>query len=154
MSDEVEFELVPIESLKEHERVDPAKVRDLIEHLRATGVSEEPIWVARGSHVILNGHHRYAALKALGARRVPAWVVDYDSDLVSLGRWKEGPAISKEEVVRRARARDLFPVKTTRHSFSAALPPRPTPLSELMDPRASSGRSHARPASGRTPSRG
>jgi L-serine kinase (ADP) len=155
MNEEIEFALLPVESLKAHERVDPSKVEKLVEEIRTTGISEEPIWVARGSGVILNGHHRFAALKQLGARRIPAWVVDYESDLVSLGRWSPGPPISKAEVVRRARAGDLFPVQTTRHSFAARLPAHPTPLDELLGNNGRGGPTHARRSpSPRTPSRG
>ncbi|HTW40404.1 MAG TPA: ParB N-terminal domain-containing protein [Thermoplasmata archaeon] len=155
MTDPVEFALVPIESLREHEHVDPKKVERLVKEIRSTGVSQEPIWVARGSGVILNGHHRYAALKRLGARRVPAWVVDYDSDVVSIGRWSPGPEVSKSEVVRRAHAGELFPVQTTRHRLAGELPPRPTPLAELLAPAGRSGRGQSRRGtSARAASRG
>jgi len=155
MTDAVEFALVPVGSLHEHERVDPRKVRALVAEIRRTGVSKEPIWVARGSGVILNGHHRFAALRELGARRIPAWVVDYDSDVVSLGRWTPGPPISKAEVLRHALEGDLFPPQTTRHRFAAALPPRPTPLASLVNGGKSGARPHARRAgSGRSPARG
>ena len=92
-----------------------------------------PIWVARGTDVILNGHHRTAALRALGALRVPAWVIDYESDLVRIDRWTPGPPISKAEVVRRAREGALFPPQTTRHTLARDLPWRSTPLAELLD---------------------
>jgi hypothetical protein len=141
MNDLPEFALLPIDSLHEHEHTDPKKVERLMEEIRSTGISEEPIWVARGSGVILNGHHRFAALKRLGARRVPAWVLDYDSDSVSIERWTPGPAVSKAEVVRRAGTGELYPIRTTRHRVGTELPPRPTPLADLLAadaPRASS----------------
>ncbi|MGA8543253.1 MAG: ParB N-terminal domain-containing protein [Thermoplasmata archaeon] len=132
--DGIAFALLPLDRLRAHERVDPEKVRHLVRELRRTGIFVHPIWVSRGTDVILNGHHRVAALRHLGALRVPAYVVDYDSDLVRLERWTPGPPISKAEVVRRARASELFPVQTTRHRFSAELPPRPTPIAELLEP--------------------
>jgi L-serine kinase (ADP) len=154
VSDDVEFALVPLDALRAHERVVPSKVRALQAELRRSGVFVDPVWVARGSLVILNGHHRVAALRGLGAVRIPAWVVEYDSDLVSLGRWTPGPPISKEEVVRHAREGALFPPRTTRHRFSVDLPHQPTPLSELLDPDGRSGSTvHGRPASTRRSSR-
>lgn len=129
-----EFALVPIGELKSHERVDEANVLDLEAFLRRTGVVADPIWVARGSSVILNGHHRVEALRRLGAERVPAWLLDYESDLVHLERWHPGPAITKAEVVDRAAAGRLFPPKTTRHRLLVDLPARPTPISELVAP--------------------
>ncbi|MCI4329182.1 MAG: hypothetical protein L3J86_06310, partial [Thermoplasmata archaeon] len=103
-------------------------------NVRVAGVVTDPLWVARGSSVILNGHHRYAALQALGATHAPAWVVDYDDPLIELSRWYDGPALSKEEVISRARARKPFPPKTTKHLVRLALPAHPTTLEELGVP--------------------
>lgn len=136
MSAAPEFALVPLARLRGHERIDPAKVDELAHELRTRGIFADPIWVTRDSDVILNGHHRVAALRRLGAIRVPAWIVTYDDPTVRLDRWTPGPPITKEEVVRRARSGDLFPPKTTRHRLTPELPARPTPVSELMPARA------------------
>jgi L-serine kinase (ADP) len=127
----VEFALLPIGKLKAHEKVDPAKVHLLAVELTRQGVFVEPVIVARGDHVILNGHHRVAALLELGAARVPVWLVDYTSDAIALDRWTPGPPISKEDVVRRASEGRLFPVRTTRHRWKIDPGRHPTPLSEL-----------------------
>jgi L-serine kinase (ADP) len=132
MTEEVTFELMPIEALLAHEQVLPDHVVELVDKLVESGVFVEPVWIARGSHVILNGHHRVAALRRLGAERIAAWVIDYDSDIVQLERWTPGPPLSKEEVVRRARTGELFPPQTTRHVLTAELPPRPTLLRDLL----------------------
>lgn len=129
----VVFALVPIAVLRAHERVVPAKVQALADELERSGVFVDPIWVARGTDVVLNGHHRIAALRRLGAARVPAWLIDYDGDLVRIDRWTPGRPISKAEVVRRARKGALFPPQTTRHRLAEELPHRPTPLSELLE---------------------
>ncbi len=134
------FELVPVRRLLAHERIDPAKVDELVAEFVSSGVFSDPIWVARGSLVILNGHHRVAAMQRLGGERIPAWVVDYDDPGITLDRWSPGPPIAKAEVVRRARAGELFPPKTTRHRFAVEPPAHPTPMRELL-PRA---RPHAR----------
>ena len=127
-----EFSLLPLSALKGHERIDESNLLDLIAHLRHSRVLSDPIWVARGSSVILNGHHRVEALRRLGAERVAAWVLDYESELVHLERWHPGPPIAKSEVVRRAEEGRPFPPKTTRHRLLFDLPARPTPLSELL----------------------
>ncbi|MFZ0891261.1 MAG: ParB N-terminal domain-containing protein [Thermoplasmata archaeon] len=128
------FELLPIEQLHAHEEVDPDDVERLVRAIQTAGVVEDPIWVAEGSGVVLNGHHRLSALRVLQARRVPAWVVDYEDDSVGLERWSPGPVISKAEVVRRALSGELFPPKTTRHRVP--LPPERhrIPLAELLAP--------------------
>jgi L-serine kinase (ADP) len=132
MSEPYEFALLRLDSLHEHEQVVPSKVTDLANELRTSGVFVEPIWVARGSLVILNGHHRYAAMRRLGAERIPAWVMDYDDDSIRLERWMVGPPLTKAEVIRRGRTGELFTPQTTRHILSVKLPPRSTPLRELM----------------------
>lgn len=133
MSEGPAFRLVRLRDLKEHEEINEDDVHRLAGVLRSQRVVEDPIWVARGSEVILNGHHRVAALRALGATWAPAWVLDYESDEIRLERWSPGPPIAKEEVVRRAREGRLFPPKTTRHVLSLSLPPHPTPLEELEE---------------------
>lgn len=134
MTGAAEFALLPIRELRAHERIDETNMLDLVALLERTQVLSDPIWVARGSSVILNGHHRVEALRRIGAERVPAWLLEYDSELVRLERWHPGPPISKSEVVRRAEEGRLFPPKTTRHRLLIDLPARPTALSELLAP--------------------
>ncbi len=138
---EPEFAFVPIERLRAHEEVEEANVAELVEEIRRAGVFADPIWVSRGSFVILNGHHRVEALKRLHADRAPAWVFDYETDIVTLEPWRPGLPITKAEVVRRARSGALFPPKTTRHHVRSELPSRPTPLADLV-PRESPGSVH------------
>ena len=144
-----EFELIPLAELVEHEQIEPDAVQALIRQIRSDGYLRDPIWVARGSGVILNGHHRYHALVALGAARAPAWVLDYDDPSVELERWNPGPAVTKASVVERARSGVPFPPKTTKHVLRVELPVRITPLSDLLrDPSAGSP---PRPALTRVP---
>lgn len=127
-----EFALVPLERLRGHEEFESEKVDALVAELRRTGKFVEPIWVARDSLVILNGHHRVEALRRLGARRAAAWIFDYDADTVTLDRWGPGPPIAKAEVLERARKGTLFPPKTTRHRIRIDLPRKAVPLAELL----------------------
>lgn len=146
------FELVPIEALHIHEQVVAHDVTRLVATLGESRIVREPVLVADGSFVILNGHHRVAALRALGARVVPAWVVDYEDARITLDRWDHGPPLTKADVVARGRSGDPFPPKTTRHRVFLELPDRPTSLTELGVPptpgagRASAGR-RGQPAS-------
>ena len=149
MTSGAEFALLRLSTLKGHEQIDEASLLDLMAHLRRSQVLSDPIWVARGSSVILNGHHRVEALRRLGADRVAAWLLDYESELVHLERWHAGPPIAKDEVVRRAEEGRPFPPKTTRHRLLFDLPARPTPLSELL-PRPVARRSARYRASGRS----
>lgn len=132
MTTAAKYALLPLAELKAHERIEETNVLDLVDLLRRTQVVADPIWVARESLVILNGHHRVEALRRVGADRVPAWVLDYQSELVHLERWHPGPPIAKSEVIRRAKEGRLFPPKTTRHRLLLDLPARPTRLADLI----------------------
>jgi L-serine kinase (ADP) len=142
MTNAPEFALVPIAKLLAHEMYEEENVVDLVAEIEHTGVFADPIWVARDSLVILNGHHRVEALRRLGVAQVPAWLLDYHTDVVSLEPWRPGLPITKLEVERRAQDGKLFPPKTTRHLVRADLPPRPVALSEL--PRVPRGRAYPR----------
>lgn len=132
MKGNARFALVPLESLRIHEEINPADMDRLLERIRHDGRIEEPILVSSEGNVILNGHHRYRALQELGARRAPVWVVDYHAEEIVLDRWNRGPPISKDEVLERARQGRPFPPKTTRHHVHLDLPHRATPLAELF----------------------
>lgn len=125
----------PLDRLLIHEEIDGGHVDHLASEIRRLGRFHEPIWVARGSGVILNGHHRFAALKRLDARWVPAWTFDYlDDRSITVGRWGSSEPIEKSEVIRRALARAPFPPKTTRHRLQVTLPAHSVPLSDLLGP--------------------
>jgi len=150
MTEEPEFAILPLSILKHHEQINETTLAELMAVLRHAEVLEEPVWVARGSYVILNGHHRVEALRRLGADRIAAWLFDYESDIVQLGRWQPGPPIPKSEVIRRGRESQPFPPKTTRHRILIELPARPTPLKVLFPPRPVAPR---RPGHSRAPVR-
>jgi L-serine kinase (ADP) len=133
-SSSVTFELVELDRLLPHEEIDGKAFEELVRALEDEGSVREPILVARGHGVVLNGHHRFAAFKAMGLRRAPAWVVDYFSDVVDLEKWPDSPfpgPVTKEEVVRRAKTGALYPPKTTRHRLKVTPEARRTPLSDL-----------------------
>ena len=132
MTKRPEFALVPLEELKPHEQIDERDLPGLVAEIRTRGLLSHPIWVARGSHAILNGHHRVAALRRLGAARAPVWLIDYHSESVRVDRWSPGPSISKEEVEQHAREGLLFPPKTTKHVLAHDPGERVTMLAELM----------------------
>lgn len=127
------FALIEIRQLHGHEQIRPALLRELMEQIRQDGVLKRPILVADRDFVILDGHHRVEALRALGCKRVSVYLVDYDSDLVNLGTWPDAdmPVVTKQDVIRRGLSGDLFPPKTTRHILANPLEKRPTDLERL-----------------------
>lgn len=125
--------LLPVETLRPHEETEPDRAAELVETLRSDGYIEEPIVVDSRHRVILDGHHRYEALRRLGCQRIPAYLVDYGSPAVRVTLWDgaDVEAVTKDDVLRRAGDGELFPPKTTRHRFDAELPRRMVPLDEL-----------------------
>ena len=128
------FELISVSDLFPHEEVDPKTVESVEREIRAEGAILEPILVADGSLVVLNGHHRLEVLRKLGVSKVPAWVIDYHGSSITVDLWpgtsvKEVP--SKEQIESRARRGLLYPPKTSRHTMRQRLPRRRTPLRDL-----------------------
>ncbi len=115
MSESYEVYLVELERLLQHEEVDPEHLRRLTEQIAADGVLKYAIAVDRRTNVILDGVHRYNALKTLGCRRVPVVYVDYESPDIEVLTWREGYSLTKREVVEAALTGRLLPPKTSRH---------------------------------------
>lgn len=128
------FELLDVGLLHCHEQIQPDLLERTMDEIREDGYVKRPILVADEHFVILDGHHRFAALKALGCRRIPAYVIDYFSDIIDLKTWPDAVVqeVRKDEVIRRGLANDPFPPKTTRHILKIKLPDVFTDLEDLM----------------------
>lgn len=113
------IETIAASVLKPHEKTSMSREKQVLEEIRRYGgvhaivVSED--------FVVLDGHHRLACLKKLGAEKIPAVVVDYFSENVSVKPRRKIP-VSKELVVSSANSGKLLPHKTTRHEYSFKLP--------------------------------
>lgn len=128
------FELLDVRLLRMHEQLQPDLLERTTEEIKEAGYLKRPILVADGHFVVLDGHHRFAALRGLGCRRIPCYVIDYFSDVVDLKTWPNAivKEVRKEEVIRRGLEDDPFPPKTTRHILKIALPDVFTDLEDLM----------------------
>jgi len=127
------FRLIEIRRLHGHEQIRPALLHELTEQIRQDGILKRPVLVADRDFVILDGHHRVEALRSLGCKRIPVYLVDYESDFVRLGTWPDAivKVVRKREVIRRGLSNDLFPPKTTRHTLTVLLEDHPTDLEQL-----------------------
>ncbi len=128
------FELLDIDLLHCHEEIRPEVLEKLVEEIKADGYVKKPILVADDAFVILDGHHRYEALRRLGCRRVPCYIIDYFSEAVDLTLWPTAKEknVRKQDVVERGRAGLLYTPKTTRHTVKISLPDVFTDLEDLM----------------------
>lgn len=128
------FELLDIDLLHCHEEIRPELLEQILEEIREDGYVKKPILVADKAWVILDGHHRYEALRRLGCRRVPCYVIDYFSEVIDLSLWPTARVkdVRKQDVVERGRAGLLYTPKTTRHTVKIQLPDIFTDLEDLM----------------------
>ena len=79
--------LLPVDKLKPHEEILPSLARKLSDNMLKSSVFTHPIIVDENSLVILDGMHRYNAIKSLGAKLIPAVLVNYNDRNIKLLRW-------------------------------------------------------------------
>lgn len=113
----MELKLLELSLLKEHESIDQKRLDEIIADICKNGYVK-PIVVDSASMVILDGHHRYNALKRLNARYVPAILVDYNDDDILLSYWREEyKNITKKDVLLAGNSQNKLPHKTSKHTF-------------------------------------
>ena len=123
--------LVPLTSLRPHERIDESRLWEVLESIRSEGVLHYPVIVDSKTLVILDGHHRVESLRILGAKLIPALLVDYDDDCVTVGSWRPGVRVTKDMVRLHGLRGNLLPPKTSRHRLCFEVPRIDVPLDKL-----------------------
>jgi hypothetical protein len=114
--------VLEIDCLRPHEQVDPFRLEDLKKQLANDGFQKDPIIVDEENLIVIDGHHRILALKALGYDKVVAHKIKYlDDDRVVLGTWYP--------VIRGPRARL---VKTLQRFMEASNQVKDGPRSPLL----------------------
>ncbi|MEM0380487.1 MAG: DUF5603 domain-containing protein [Desulfurococcaceae archaeon] len=87
----VEPVLIDIDKLVPHEEIVEGRLNNLIEQFRKDNAVDMPIIVAEipglDKYLIVDGHHRWAALMKMGYRKIPCVIIDYFSDNVKLKTW-------------------------------------------------------------------
>ena len=81
------LKLKRIEELKPHEETVQADLQGIVKTLRRDPVLRHPIIADLDTGAVLDGTHRFAALKKLGCRTIPAALIDYQNPLVQVDRW-------------------------------------------------------------------
>ncbi|MEE3269968.1 MAG: transcriptional regulator [Candidatus Thermoplasmatota archaeon] len=133
----MKVELVPVETLLPHEKVEEHRVDNLEKMTLRWRAYTKPLLVDRKTGTILDGHHRTKVALRLELLCLPCVLVDYlDDDGVSLSVWpnSDRESLHKEEVIEAALSGNLFEPKTSRHMFSDHLPPISVPLTRLQQP--------------------
>ncbi|MGB9666054.1 MAG: ParB N-terminal domain-containing protein [Candidatus Cryosericum sp.] len=109
--------LMPVSALRQHEQILNENLTRIQHDLVRDGMIKDPIIVDQRTMVILDGHHRYNALKRMGYKYVPVYFVDYSSDHIAVAAWRAGEHVTKAEVMRAGLTGDLMPAKTSRHTM-------------------------------------
>jgi ParB-like chromosome segregation protein Spo0J len=127
------FQIVEINRLKIHEKVKDDYLRELAATIKTDGYVRIPVAVEKEHYVVLDGHHRVEALRFLGCKRVPVYLVDYSDEDITVEVWPGAIVneVKKDEVIERALKGDLFPPKTTKHVFKFELEEKRVDLKEL-----------------------
>jgi hypothetical protein len=109
--------LVPIEILHPHESVLNDIVDYIMRDLLSTGFLKYPIVVDARTLVVLDGHHRLEVLKSLGLRYIPAFLIDYAEDYVTVYPLRKEIPVSKTLIIDTALRNSLYPPKTSKHVY-------------------------------------
>jgi len=90
----VEPVLLDVDKLINHEELVEARLAELKERILRENAVDMPIVVTpipgTDKYLIVDGHHRWAAVRELGYRKIPCVVIDYFSDDVKLKTWLPG----------------------------------------------------------------
>ena len=70
------------------------------------------ILICSKSNMIIDGHHRYAALKELGYKKIPVTLINYFSDKIITGKNK---TLLKKDIISNSQNNNLYEPKTTKH---------------------------------------
>lgn len=109
-----EIKEVSIDDILPHEKVIIDKKEVLKSSLKYKDeyIIISTILICSQSNMIIDGHHRYTALKELGYDKVPVTIVNYFSDKIITD---ENDTFSKKEIINRSKTGDLFEPKSTKH---------------------------------------
>lgn len=109
--------LIEISKLRCHEMVCSKRLKQVKDDLLIKGYIKNPVVVDRKNNIILDGHHRVAALKQLGANKIPAFLVDYQDKKIKVTLRRKEFVFKdiKQAVVSYCLQGKIFPSKTTRH---------------------------------------
>ena len=70
------------------------------------------ILICSKSKMIIDGHHRYTALKELGYKKIPVTLINYFSDKIITDK---NDTLLKKDIISNSKNNNLYEPKTTKH---------------------------------------
>lgn len=118
----LEYVLLDADALLPHEEIITERLNDIINVIKEHGALDLPIIVApipgSSKYLIVDGHHRWAALIKLGCRKIPSVIVDYFDPKIKVFTWY--PAFSGKPDLLLSRLNELkLDVRTCRSSIDS-----------------------------------
>lgn len=116
--------LLPIDELKPHEKGSPLYLKLLRQEILRDGILKYPIIADEKTHVILDGMHRWLALKSLGYTLIPVILANvFQNPKIRVGRRRihryigDSDETTIEKVISAALNECLMKPRSTRHFF-------------------------------------
>lgn len=121
----LETAILPIDKLKPHEKGSPVYLELLKQEILRDGILKYPIIADKKTYVILDGMHRWLALKSLGYKLIPVTLVDtFQNPKIHVGRRRihqyvhnSDGEITIEKVIFAGLSGHLMKPRSTRHFF-------------------------------------
>lgn len=111
----LDTQLIELAVLKQHEEVDPAHLRELKKEIESDKILKIAIAVDKNTNIILDGEHRFNALKELGCTKIPVTFVDYGLPDIKVQAWRNDERMTKKDVIEAGLNGKKLPPKTTKH---------------------------------------
>ena len=128
----VETRLIQTDRLRHIEGFSETRVHNMKEKIVQKGIWEKPICIEKNHLLVLDGQHRVQVAKALNLKYIPCALFDYQDDGVVVWSLRKDCFVSKEEVIKRALKKNIYPYKTAKHKFPVPIQKCLIPLEKLF----------------------
>jgi len=111
----LDMRLVELDTLRHHEEANLDHLRELKKEIELDKILKFAIVVDKNTNIILDGEHRFNALKELGCNKVPVVFVDYNSPAIEVQAWRNGEQVTKKDVIEAGLGGKKLPPTTSKH---------------------------------------